>query len=438
MPNSKARTIAKYVIPTILSQVCFFLFSVVDAVFIGRGIGTNALGAINIVGPFIMIINAINMIINIGGVSICAIRVGKRDLEGANNVFRHSIVLTFLFAVLFTIGGVFFPGSLCRLLGASETFYQYAVDYMFWYSIFIIPSVLSVAFQNFCRNDNAPGLVSKVVAITTACNIFGDWLLIYPIPWGTKGAAIATGVSQTIGFIMMLTHFIRKRGSLSFGTIKLDAELIKEMVIRGLPEGVSQLAAPMMTFCMNTILIQKVGDFGVTAFSVIVYIASFSMAIFIGASSGLQPLFGQSYGAKNVDDLHYYFKSGLKISILGSFIVTILAVLFGKYICQLFGTDAVTQEYVIKVLPQFAVGFIAMAINVMISSYLYSTERSGSALCISVLRSLVMNVAVILILPKFFGEGIIWFSLLIYEAIVLIIAITLLKRSEKDGLQFKE
>ena len=79
-----------------------------------------------------------------------------------------------------------------------------------------------------------------------------------------------------------------------------------------------------------------------------------------------------------------------------------------------------------------------MAINVMISSYLYSTERSGSALCISVLRSLVMNVAVILILPKFFGEGIIWFSLLIYEAIVLIIAITLLKRSEKDGLQFKE
>lgn len=81
MPISKARTIAKYVIPTILSQVCFFLFSVVDAVFVGRGIGTNALGAINIVGPFIMVINAINMLINIGGVSICAVRAGKGDLE---------------------------------------------------------------------------------------------------------------------------------------------------------------------------------------------------------------------------------------------------------------------------------------------------------------------------------------------------------------------
>lgn len=348
------------------------------------------------------------------------------------------MVLTTIFAVLFTIGGVFFPGSLCQLLGAGETFYQYAVDYMFWYSVFIIPSVLSVAFQNFCRNDNAPGLVSKVVAITTACNIFGDWLLIYPIPWGTKGAAIATGVSQAIGFFIMLTHFIRKRGNLRFGAVKLDGGLVKEMAIRRLPEGISQLAVPMMTFCMNTVLAQNVGDFGVTAFSVVVYISSFSMAIFVGASSGLQPLFGQSYGAKNADGLHYYFKSGLKISVLGSVGVTVLAVLFGKYICQLFGTDAVTQEYVIKVLPQFAVGFIAVAINVMISSYLYSTERSGYALCISVLRSLVLNIAVILLLPKIFGEGIIWFSLLIYEAIVLIIAITLLKRSENDGLQFTE
>lgn len=103
---------------------------------------------------------------------------------------------------------------------------------------------------------------------------------------------------------------------------------------------------------------------------------------------------------------------------------------------MLFGADAVTQAYVLKVLPQFAAGFIAMSINVMICSYLYSTKRSAPALCISVLRSLVVNVAVILVLPYIFGEGVIWYSLLICEAIVLIIAIALLQCSERNGIRF--
>ena len=189
---------------------------------------------------------------------------------------------------------------------------------------------------------------------------------------------------------------------------------------------------------MNMVLIDMVGDLGVNAFSAISYIASFSMAVFFGASEGLQPLFGQSYGAKKKEDLKFYFKAGLKISFFGSAAVTILAVLFGGYIGSLFGTDAVTREYMLKVLPQFAVGFIATAVNVMISSYLYSTERSFLALNISVLRSIIVNAAVILILPYVFGESIIWFSLLIYEVIVLIIAVALLKHSERNGIHFKE
>lgn len=287
-------------------------------------------------------------------------------------------------------------------------------------------------------NPLCQGVAAAFVIVTTVCNIFGDWLLIYPMAWGTKGAAIATGISQTLGLLVILSHFIRKQGNLRFGKIKLEKSLFKEIIVHGLPEGISQLATPVMTFCMNMVLIDMVGDLGVNAFSAISYIASFSMAVFFGASEGLQPLFGQSYGAKKKEDLKFYFKAGLKISFFGSAAVTILAVLFGGYIGSLFGTDAVTREYMLKVLPQFAVGFIATAVNVMISSYLYSTERSLLALNISVLRSIIVNAAVILILPYVFGESIIWFSLLIYEVIVLIIAVALLKHSEKNGIHFKE
>lgn len=340
-------------------------------------------------------------------------------------------------AVVFSIVGVFFTDE-GTMLGAGETFYHLAVEYLFYYSIFIIPSALSMLLQNFCRNDNAPGLVSAVVIITTVCNIFGDWLLIFSIAWGVKGAAIATGISQTLGLFSILTHFIRKHGNLRFGKTKLEIKLLKEIVIHGLPEESSQLSTPVMAFCINMVLINRVGDLGVNAFSVITYIASFSMAVFFGASEGLQSLFGQSYGAKDKEELTFYFKTGLKISFWGSFIVTILAVLLGRHICILFGTDAVTQSYVLKVLPQFAVGFIVMAVNVMISSYFYSTEGSLQATSISVLRSIVVNAAVILILPYIFGERVIWFLLLIYEAIVLIIVVALLKHSERDGIRFKE
>lgn len=437
MSSSRIKNVIRYVVPTILSNVCFFLFTVIDAVFVGRGIGTNALGALNLVSPFIMIVGAMNMLISVGGVAIYAVRIGKGDVEGANKVFCHGMLLMVCAAAILSFIGVFFTDRVCTMLGANETFHHLAAEYLFWYSVFIVPSAISMGMQNYCRNDNAPGLVSIVVIVTTVCNIFGDWLLIYPIGWGTKGAAVATGMSQTLGLFVILSHFFRKQGKLRFRKTKLEKNLFREILVHGLPEGISQLATPVMTFCMNMVLIDMVGDLGVNAFSAIGYIASFSMAVFFGASEGLQPLFGQSYGAKNKEDLKFYFRTGLKISFFGSAAVTVAVVLLGGYIGGLFGTDAVTRSYMLEVLPQFAVGFIATAVNVMISSYLYSTERSSLALGISVLRSILVNAAVILILPYLFGESIIWFSLLIYETIVLMIAAALLKHSERNGIHFK-
>lgn len=195
------------------------------------------------------------------------------------------------------------------------------------------------------------------------CNILGDWFLIFPMSWGVKGAAIATDISQTLGMFAMLIHFIHKKGNLRFGKVKLETGIIKEILIRGLPEGISQLSTPVMSFCMNIVLINKVGDLGVNAFSVITYVASFSMTVFFGASSGLQPLLGRSYGAGKERDLKFYFRTGLKISFFGSLIVTIFVVLFSRYICVLFGTDSATQSYILKVLLQFAAGFVVMAAN---------------------------------------------------------------------------
>ncbi len=437
MHNAKIQTVARYVLPTMLSNFCFVLFTIIDAIFVGRGVGTNALGAINLVNPFVLVVNALNLLISVGGVAIYAVHMGKRDYEGANAVFRHGMLLLLCAAAVLSLAGTLFTDSICSLLGAGETFHQYAADYLFWYSLFIIPSAMSAGLQNYCRNDNAPGLVGMAVIISSICNILGDWLLVFPLEMGTKGAAIATGVSQTLGLLIMLTHFARKNGNLRFGKIVLNTELFRKVIIHGLPEGVSQLATPIMKFCMNLVLIERIGDLGVNAFSVVSNIAILTMGIFSGASEGLQPLFGQSYGAKNEKDLKFYFRSGLMISFAGSAVITILTVLLRENICALFRSDAATTEYVLQIYPIFSIGFIVMAINVMITAYLYSTERSALSTGISLLRSVILNSAIIVFLPKLFGNGAIWLSMFTYETAVLVIAMILLKYSERNGVQFK-
>ena len=437
MLNPKAKQVWQYVLPAMLSHVCFSLFSIVDGVFVGNGVGTNALGAIGLVMPFVNAISALMMLINVGGATIFAIQIGKGDTDAANKVFRHGMLLLLGVSALFCIAGVFFTDAICTLFGAGETFHALAAEYLFWYSIFIIPSGLNMGLQSYCRNDGAPGLVAASVFVSTACNVFGDWLLIFPIPWGMKGAAIATGASQLVACLVMLTHFVRKKGILRFGKIKLEGGLVRDIIIHGLPEGISQLSTPITSLCMNLVLVDMIGDVGVNAYSVINYAASFFFGVVFGTGEGLQPLLGQSYGARNEKDLKYYLKSGLLMSFFGSTLVALVYIVFGRGTCTLFGADAATLDYTVSILPMYCVGFIVMALNTMLSAYLYSTERSFQSSVISVLRSIVVNAAVTLLLPRLFGAEAVWVTFAVYEAIVLVVAVALVKHSERNGIVFR-
>lgn len=431
MFSLRSKKVMQYVIPTMLSNVCFFLFTVVDGIFVGRGVGTNGLGAVNLVLPFVLVVNALFMLVNIGGATIFAICLGRGEKEEANQVFRHGMIMLGIVSTVLSVLGTFFAEPLCTLLGAGgETFHQLSVGYLFWYALFIIPSGFNMGLQSYCRNDGAPGLVGAAVIISTIFNIFGDWLLIFPLSMGTKGAAIATGVSQIIALLIMMLHFVRRKGVLRFGEIKWKNSTAKEIIVRGLPEGIGQLSTPVMTLCMNLVLVEMIGDIGVNAFSIISYVASFTVAVFFGTSEGLQPLFGQSYGAENRTDLHFYFKTGLLINFLGSFMVTGIIIYLSRPICVLFGADAITLDYTLQVMPLYAWGFVVMSFNVMISAYLYSTERSAQAVIINFLRSIMVNTLVILLLSKLIGIGIIWHTFGIYEVMVLVVAIVLLYYSE--------
>lgn len=197
-----------------MGSVCFFMFTIIDGIFVGRGVGAYGLGAVNLTMPFVMIVNALFMLFTAGGVTIVAVQFGKGDKNGANEAYIHSMLIALVISVVMCVLGVFFTKPLCVLLGADETYFQMTHDYLFWYSVFIIPSGLSTALQGFVRNDGEPVLVSAAIIAGTLLNIFGDWLCIFPLKMGLAGAAIATGVSQTATLVILLFHFARKDANL--------------------------------------------------------------------------------------------------------------------------------------------------------------------------------------------------------------------------------
>lgn len=435
--KSRTKTLLQYVLPAILTNACIFLFTIIDGVFVGRGVGSSALGAVNIAMPFVMIATALNMLTSIGGVTVTAIRLGRHDKEGANQAFMHSLTANFLIAVVITLLGTMLVTPMCRMLGADDAYLPMVREYVFFWALFAIPSALSVNFQSFCRNDGSPMLVALATVISTVLNIFLDWLFVFPLRMGIKGAAIATGISQTVSWLIVLMHFILRKGELRIRKYKPEAKLFRKVIFRGLPEMIAQFATPVTTICLNHVLLDNLGSEGVDTFAVISYVASFAMSVLFGTSEGLQPLFGQSYGAKEESDLKFYFRSGMMISLIGSALCVVLAVVFARQVSMLFGAEGSIIDATVKYMPQYAWAFIVSGLNTLISAYFYSTKRSVQAIILNVARSFVINIAVIVGLSALVGSSIVWYTFGISEAVVLVIAFVLLKQSERKGIIYK-
>lgn len=436
MNGSRMKKLLKLVLPSVLSQVCMFLFTIVDGIFVGNGVGATALGAVNIVLPYILILSALYMLVAVGGATVTAIRFGRGDKEGANLAFLHAFAAIFAVSVVLTVVGVCFTRQLGYLLGANEAYIDYVTDYTFWYSVFIIPAGLSILLQFFGRNDGASMLVMVSTAVCSALNIFLDWLFVFPMQMALKGAAIATGISQTVGFLMLLSHFVLKKGDLRIRRFRPDAKLFRKILMRGAPESIAQFASPVSILCLNYVMLRMIGEIAVNAFSVIGYIASFSVAVFYGVSEGAQPLIGNAYGEKNESDLKFYFRVSLLIAFVGSLLLYLLFLIVSPNICRLFGLDAETLAFAVQKLPKYAINFVFMSLNTILSAYLYSAKRTGAAVTLNLLRSFVFTVSVILILPALFGAELIWYTAAVYEALSLLAALLLVRATEKNGVVF--
>ena len=420
-----------------LGNLNFFILTIVDGMFVGNGVGPDALGAVSIAMPFVNMIWALATLFNIGGVAVASVRLGRGDIDGANQTFMHSLSANMVLFTLISLAGMVFSEKIAALLGANETYLQMVSDYVFWYSVFILPTTAGPCLNTFARNDGNPGL-SLIMSFTcTAANIFGDWLMVYPLQKGVAGAAAATGIANLLGFLVVLTHYVFKKGQLRIRRFKPQFSLYRKIMLRGIPEMISQFANPITTFSMNNILINHLGNAAVNAFSVITYASSLFSSLRWGLSGGLQPLYGHSYGEKDDKSLKYYFKSGQILAFIGGVAIFLLTFFVGKPLCLFFGADEVSVPIVCSALPKYCLNYVFAAMTAVNAAYLFSTKRTQYAIPINVCRSIVFNFICINFMPLIFGYSFVWYTVTVAEGICMVIAMILRKVSERSGVVYK-
>ena len=425
----KDNTLIHYIVPSAGALCVTYLYNIVDGIFVGQGVGHLALAAVNITVPFITALVAVSALFAMGGSTVIAIRLGRGDKQGANDAFMTSMIMTLLLSVLLLMIGMLFPEQISRLCGSSDTILPMASEYLFYYTAFSIPFLFSNCLSIFVRNDGAPALSFLGMCAGAAANIFLDWLFIFPLQMGLKGAAIASGLGQMLAFFILISHFIRKKGTLRIKKYTPSFSLVRKICRRGVPECISQLNTPVTAFCYNWVLAGTLGDLGVSTFSILSFIYSFANAILSGTAQGLQPLWGQSFGKKDHRGLYKYFKSGMAVNFINALMIVAFLLVFKVPVIHLFNSDPELVQMAEKALPVFISSFIFMSMNLIFTAYFYSTKQTGKSNVIAFSRGIIIKALAIFTVPALLGNQFIWTSAVIAEMLTLVICMILWNKS---------
>lgn len=431
--NTKTKSLFGYIFPALGGLSVTYLYNVVDGIFVGQGVGSAALGAVNIGVPFITFVVAIAAMFPMGGATVVAIRMGRGDKNGANHAFMTAFSMTLAMAVLLMIVGMVLAQQIVDFSGASRLsaeMREMSRQYLFFYSAFSIPALLSTSLSVFVRNDGSPTLAFVGMCAGAIANIFLDWLFIFPLQMGVVGAAVASGLGQICSVSVLLTHFLRKKGDLRIGTFKVDFPLIQKISKRGVPEAVTQLTTPVTALCYNLMLAGLMGDIGVSTFSVLSFIYSLANAILSGVAQGLQPLWGQCYGRKDTEEMDWYLRSGIIINTILSIVIYGVLFFFDAPVIRIFNKEPELVQTAAAALPLFALSFIPMAYNLIYTAFLFSTKRTGASNVIAVSRGVVLKALAIFFIPLIAGRKAIWIAPFVAEILTLIIAVALKKTSK--------
>lgn len=422
------KRLLRFVFPTIIMMMFTSIYGVVDGFFVSNFVGKTPFAALNLVMPFVMILGGMGFMIGTGGSALVAKELGLGNRDRANRYFTLLVSFTIILGIILSAIGVIFIRPVSIFLGATESMIESAVLYGRITTAFTVSFMLQSVFQSFLAAAEKPRMGLRVTVAAGLTNAVLDALFIVVFKWGLAGAALATGIGQCVGGIIPLVYFMRKNSSLLRLTKpKFELKPIVKACTNGSSELMSNISSSIVGMLYNWQLIRLIGENGVSAYGVLMYVQFIFIAIPIGYSIGTAPLVSFNYGAGNHTEMKNLLKKSIILNSITGITLTVLAISLSSPLAHIFvGYDKELYDLSVSAFKLFSLAFILDGLNIFASGFFTALNNGLVSAVISFLRTLVFQTSSIIVLPIILGPDGIWLANTVAQVFAFIISLTFL------------
>ncbi len=429
----------RFCLPSIGMMVFTSIYGVVDGFFVSNFVGKTAFASINLVMPFLMILGGVGFMIGTGGSALVAKHLGEKNEALARRVFSMMIYLTIILGVIVSVLGFVFADKVAVLLGAEADMVESCVLYARTCLVFNTMFMLQNVFQSFLVTAERPKLGLIVIVAAGLTNMGLDALFIAVFRWEVVGAAAATGLSQTVGGLLPLLFFMKKDNGSVLRLVRTRLELrpILKACANGSSELMTNISSSVVSMLYNFQLLELAGQNGVSAYGVLMYVQFIFAAVFIGYSIGTAPITGYNFGAQNHAELKNILKKSVSTMLITGAVMVGLAQVLAAPLAHIFvGYDAELFEMTKHAFQLFSFAFLLSGFNIWCSSFFTALNNGAVSAAVSFLRTLVFQLAAVLILPEVWGLDGVWLSVVFAEVCAFVISVIFLLAKRKKYQYF--
>lgn len=406
---------------TVASLMVFSLYSIVDGLFVARGVGEYAMTAVNLSVPFVNLLFSIAVIFAVGTSTIIAYLLGQKNAQSANKLFSQNLATLVVIGVTISVLVLVFTEPLARLLGAEEVTLEYTIHYLQGLAPFAVCFMISYNLEVLVKTDGRPRLALVTVCVGCVTNCVLDYLAIFHWGLGIWGAAAATGLSQLHTCIIYLTHFLGKHTTFHPVRFRMDWKIYRRLLPIGISDGLTELCNGLMIFLFNHTILRCIGTDGLVAYTIIAYANTLVINITMGVSQGSQPLISFQNGRGDGTAIGNLLRYGLRTMCgIAAVCFTVLFLAAPKLVAvYLPEAGAEMLTFATDAFRRYSLCYLPVGFNIYIAGFLTAMERPLPAVSISTGRGLILQGSILLLLAAVLGGSSIWFAPVISEVLCL-------------------
>lgn len=436
MPLKKA--FWRFIWPSVIAQWIFALYTMVDGMFVARGVSEVALSAVNIASPFVNFLFSVSILFAVGTSTIVAICLGKGEKQTADEVYTQSLVVLALVSLAIMAAVFLNLDRAAAFLGATEETMAYVKHYILSIVPFSWCFIIAYSFEILVKTDGYPKLATVAVTTGAVLNCILDYLFVFVFHWGVAGAGAATGLSQCVLVFIYLSHFLSPKATIHFRRFRWDFRQIGRSIKIGLSSCLTEFSAGITVFLFNHTILKYLGNDGIISYTIIAYVNTIVVMSLAGIAQGAQPMVSFYYGRGEKKKYMTLLKYGVVISVGLGAAAFAASVVGADFLVDLFISKDLPalREYSAGVFRIFSVSFLVMGINIQMGGFFTAVERPQPALAISLGRGGIIIAAALTVCTALFGGPGIWFSSIVSELLCCIMTAIFVYRYKKESSCF--